>query len=77
MKEVRKMGKYKFGERTTELYTAHRVNRNRWDDVEDLAIRYAEQIAKENSLTHGEAMVLLDRCKVILECNCTLKWQSQ
>ena len=71
------MGKYNFGERTTELYTAHRVNRYKWDAVEDLARRYSEQIVKENSLTHGEAMALLERCKVILECNCQLEWASE
>lgn len=68
------MGKYNFGEITTELYRAHRVNRDRWDAVEDLAIRYARQIAKENNLTHGEAMALLERCKVHLECGCQLEW---
>ena len=71
------MGKYNFGEITTELYRVHRVNRSRWDAVEDLAIRYARQIAKENNLTHGEAMVLLERCKVYLECSCQLEWASE
>lgn len=68
------MGKYSFGPMTAELYANHRVSRHKWDAVEDLARRYSEQIVKENNLTHGEAMALLDRCKVILECNCKLEW---
>lgn len=68
------MGKYSFGPMTAELYTNHRVSRYKWDAVENLARRYSEQIVKENNLTYGEAMALLDRCKVILECNCKLEW---
>lgn len=66
------MGKYSFGPMTAELYTNHRVSRYKWDAVEDLARRYSEQIVKENNLTHGEAMALLDRCKVTLSATANL-----
>lgn len=65
-----------FGPETEKIYVSNQVDYNRWDDIENLARKYSEHIVKENSLTHNEAMALLERCKAILSYKCKLRWNS-